>query len=76
MIERAIELRDVAHDDELTDELDNAVTHLEYASDRLIAMEEEEWDDEADEDDEASEDDPQDDGDYAYDTWKDDQLTG
>lgn len=34
-------LRDQANDDELMDELDNALLHLEAASDRLIAMDEE-----------------------------------
>ncbi len=33
-------LRDDAHDDELTDEFDHAIIHLEAAHDRLIAMEE------------------------------------
>jgi IMP cyclohydrolase len=42
VIERVIEMRDAAHDDEFTDELDNALLHLDAASDRLIAMEEEE----------------------------------
>jgi|GEM_PF-3597048 len=65
LIERVVALRDAAHDDELSDELDNAILHLEAASDRLVQMEEEE-----------EENDPLDDGDHAYDTWKDEQLTG
>jgi len=65
LIERVISLRDAAKDDELSDELDNAIIHLEAASDRLVQMEEEEDDP-----------DPLDDGDQAYDTWKDNQLTG
>jgi len=40
--ERLIELRDQAHDDELTDELDNAILHVEAAVDRIVQMEEEE----------------------------------
>ena len=39
VIERVTEMRDQAHDDEFTDELDNALLHLDAASDRLIAME-------------------------------------
>jgi hypothetical protein len=39
---KLIELRDQAHDDEFIDELDNALIHLEAASDRLIAIEEDE----------------------------------
>jgi len=65
LIEKVVELRDTAHDDELSDELDNAILHLEAASDRLVQMTEEQEDD-----------DPLDDGDYAYDNWKDEQLTG
>ena len=45
LINRLTELRDQAHDDEFVDELDSALIHLEAASDRLIAMEEEEEDD-------------------------------
>ena len=52
VIERVIEMRDAAHDDEFTDELDNALLHLEFASDRLIAMEEEEDSDNEEEEDE------------------------
>jgi hypothetical protein len=39
--EHLIELRDIAHDDELEDEIDNAILHLEAALDRLVQMEEE-----------------------------------
>lgn len=46
---RLIELRDQAHDDEFIDELDNALIHLEAASDRLVAIEEDESDDDSDE---------------------------
>lgn len=42
LTEKLIELRDQAHDDEVIDELDNAILHLECASDRLIAIEEDE----------------------------------
>lgn len=42
LIERLIELCDRAQDDEVTDELDNALIHLETASDRLVQMDEEE----------------------------------
>jgi len=66
LIERVIQLRDAAEDDELSDELDNAIIHLEAASDRLVQMEEED----------DSDPDPLDDNDQAYDTWKDNQLTG
>lgn len=37
-----IRLRDEATDDEVSDELDNALIHLDAAKDRLIALEEEE----------------------------------
>jgi len=40
--ERLIELRDQAHDDELSDEIDNAILHTEAAIDRLVQIEEEE----------------------------------
>jgi hypothetical protein len=40
--ERLIELRDQAHDDELSDEIDNAILHVEAAIDRIVQMEEEE----------------------------------
>lgn len=40
--ERLIELRDQAHDDELSDEIDNAILHIEAAIDRIVQMEEEE----------------------------------
>lgn len=46
IIDRLCELCDQAEDDELRDELDNAVIHLEAASDRLIALEEAEDNDE------------------------------
>jgi hypothetical protein len=39
--ERLIELRDRATDDEVSDELDNALLHLEAAIDRLIQIDEE-----------------------------------
>jgi hypothetical protein len=42
---KLIELRDQAHDDEFVDELDNALIHLNAASDRLVAIDEEEDDD-------------------------------
>lgn len=42
LTERLIELRDKAHDDEFIDELDNALIHLEAASDRLVAIDEDE----------------------------------
>jgi hypothetical protein len=45
VIELVQRLRDDAHDDELTDELDNALLHLDAAHDRLVAMDEEEDDD-------------------------------
>lgn len=45
--ERLIELREKAHDDELEEELDNAILHVEAAIDRLVQMEEEEDSDEA-----------------------------
>lgn len=44
--ERLIELRDQAHDDELSDEIDNAVLHVEAAIDRIVQMEEEEEEEE------------------------------
>lgn len=44
LIEKVVDLRDSAHDDEVTDELDNALLHLEAASDQLVAMEEEDED--------------------------------
>lgn len=40
--ERLIELRDQAHDDELSDEIDNAILHVEAAIDRIVQIEEEE----------------------------------
>lgn len=64
LIETVVEMRDAAHDDEFSDELDNAILHLEAASDRLIQM-----DEEAEEDDSLAADDE------AYHTWKDNQLT-
>lgn len=42
--ERLIELRDQSNDDELTDEIDNAILHIEAAVDRIVQMEEEELD--------------------------------
>jgi glycogen debranching enzyme len=48
IIQSLIELRDREHDDEVSDEIDNALIHLDAASDRLIQMDEE--DDAADED--------------------------
>ena len=42
IIERITNLRDHAEDDEFRDELDNALIHLDAASDRLIAIDEEE----------------------------------
>jgi hypothetical protein len=45
---KLIELRDQAHDDEFIDEIDNALIHLEAASDRLVAIEEDEDDDGSD----------------------------
>ena len=44
IIERLTQLRDEAHDDELSDEIDNAIIHLDAAHDRLVQMEEEEED--------------------------------
>ena len=38
------EMRDQYNDDEFVDELDNALIHLDAASDRLIQMEEDEED--------------------------------
>lgn len=60
IIERLTELRDQANDDELMDEIDNALIHLDAASDRLIQMEEEEEEDDEslDEDDDEDEDEP------------------
>ena len=42
LIEKITRLRDHAEDDEFRDELDNALIHLDAASDRLVAMDEEE----------------------------------
>lgn len=39
---RLISLRDEAQDDDVIDEIDNAIIHLEAASDRLVQMDEEE----------------------------------
>lgn len=64
LIESVTEMRDAAHDDEFSDELDNAILHLEAASDRLVQIEEEEEEDPALAAD-----------DEAYHTWKDNQLT-
>jgi len=47
LIEQIIALRDAADDDELSDELDNAIMPLESASDRITAMEEEEEEEDA-----------------------------
>lgn len=43
--ERLCDLRDEAHDDELSDELDSALLHLDAAIDRLTQLSEEEDDD-------------------------------
>ena len=45
IIERITNLRDHAEDDEFRDELDNALIHLDTASDRLVAIDEDEGDD-------------------------------
>jgi IMP cyclohydrolase len=47
IIQQLILLRDQEHDDEISDEIENALIHLDAASDRLIQMEEEDEDDEA-----------------------------
>jgi len=44
VIDRVTEMRDQYNDDEFVDELDNALIHLDAASDRLIQMEEDEED--------------------------------
>jgi IMP cyclohydrolase len=41
IIERLTELRDQTHDDEVSDEIDSALIHLDAASNRLIQMDEE-----------------------------------
>lgn len=49
--DQLIVLRDQSHDDEVTDELDNTLLHLESAIDRLVQMDEEE--DEGEENDDV-----------------------
>ena len=44
LIEKITRLRDHADDDEFRDELDNALIHLDAASDRLVAIDEEDDD--------------------------------
>jgi Holliday junction resolvasome RuvABC endonuclease subunit len=46
IIERLIKLQDDATDDEFSDELANALIHLDAAHDRLVAIEEEEEEEE------------------------------
>jgi hypothetical protein len=45
VIERIVEMRDQANDDDFVEDLDNALIHLDEASDRLIAMDEDEGED-------------------------------
>jgi hypothetical protein len=52
IIERLIKLQDDANDDEFSDELANALIHLDAASDRLVTIAEEEEEEEEDSDDE------------------------
>jgi hypothetical protein len=71
LIETCVELRDQAHDDELSDELDSAIIHLEAASDRLVHLEEEEAEDGGKDWVGYAEHDR----DEAYDAMRDDELT-
>ena len=45
IVDKIINLRDLANDEEFIDELENALIHLEAASDRLVAIDEDEGDD-------------------------------
>jgi hypothetical protein len=47
--DRLIDYRDQANDDEVSDELDSALIHLEAAIDRLIQIDEEEEEEDSDE---------------------------
>ena len=42
IVDKIINLRDLANDEEFIDELENALIHLDAASDRLVAIDEEE----------------------------------